>query len=134
MKITHVLELKCPLILRITRHLITSRHRQFFNSYQSFKFTSFASLEFINFDLSFGNSYGNSGQTCQFSCSCKSWIIKTQKFFSLFRLPGCTIGSMVGKVVEYSGFSKPEMKFVLSGLLNICLILLESRSLMRASR
>ena len=41
---------------------------------------------------------------------------------------------MVGKVLEYFGFSKPAMKFVLIGLLSSCLILLESRSLMKVSR
>lgn len=41
---------------------------------------------------------------------------------------------MVEKVLEFSGFSKLEMKFVLTGLLNICLILLESQYLMKVSR
>ena len=38
---------------------------------------------------------------------------------------------MVGKVVEFSGFSKPEMKFALPGLLSIYLILLVGQSLQK---
>lgn len=52
----------------------------------------------------------------------------------MFRLLEYTTGSMVGKVLEYFGFSKPAMKFVLIGLLSSCLILLESRSLTKVSR
>ncbi|KAL6138982.1 hypothetical protein ACLB2K_064260 [Fragaria x ananassa] len=38
-----------------------------------------------------------------------------------------TVSSDIMKVVEFSGFSKPEMKFALPGLLSNYLILLESQ-------
>lgn len=50
------------------------------------------------------------------------------------RLLEYTIGNMVEKVLEFFGFNKLEMKFVLTELLSSCLILLGSQSLMKVSR
>lgn len=68
----------------------------------------------------------------QFYFSLKGWALLN--FFNAFRLLECITGSMVEKVLEFSGFSKHVMKFVLTGLQSISLIPLENQYPMRVSR
>lgn len=64
---------------------------------------------------------------------CIFFFIFLEILVLMFRLPECTTGSMVRKVLEFTGFSKLGMRLDLTGLLSRCLILLEGPSLMKAS-
>jgi len=63
-----------------------------------------------------------------------TWAFILTNLIIVYRLLECTTGSMVGKVWEFSGFSKLGMNFSLTRLPSGCLILLESQSLVKASR